>query len=261
MFGVVPKVLWSRQVPADELNRIELGLRCLLVRGPGFNCLIETGMGDKWDPRAAAQFELRTRALDDVLLAETGLAASDITHVIVTHLHFDHAGGLTRLDEGGHARPVFPNAEVLVSALNLRNAESPHPRERASYRAENWRALADRGQLRPVAFASGPHELLPGVSAELSHGHTRGQWVLHLDGGGKHSVFAADLVPTSAHLGRNWGMGFDVEPLVVAEEKTRLLERAAREGWTFVFGHDAERPTARVEAWANKQGETDFRAF
>ncbi|HEX8294246.1 MAG TPA: MBL fold metallo-hydrolase, partial [Pyrinomonadaceae bacterium] len=164
MFGVVPRALWQRVAPPDEQNRVTLNANCLFVEAAGERVLVETGMGDKWSPRQAEVYGVSPGAgLAESLRARTGCRPEDVSIVVNTHLHFDHAGGNTRLDAGGNARPAFPNARYFVSRAEYEHAESPHERDRASYLPENWRPLAESGQLE---LKDANYEVLPGLTLE-----------------------------------------------------------------------------------------------
>src|SRR5918998_4344669 len=244
MFGVVPRALWSRFAPPDSENRVLLNANCLFVEGANFRLLVETGIGDKWSPKQSEQYGIsREQTLAQRLLSSTGCAPEDVTVVVNTHLHFDHAGGNTRLDEAGRAVPAFPNARYFVSRSEFEHAERPHERDRASYLAENWRPLAESGQLelKPDAY-----EVVPGLFMETVPGHSRTMQCLRLERGGRTLYGFADLVPTRAHLPLPWIMGYDLYPVETLEAKRRLLPRAAREGWLCLFYHDAEAPLCRV---------------
>jgi len=259
MFGLIPKPLWSQKIEADSQNRIPLGLRVLLVKGPGYSALIDAGMGTKWGESGKKNFDLVVRPWSEIL-APTGLTTTDIDHVIATHLHFDHVGGLTEFAEDGHTlRPVFSKAEHWISRRNYAFAKDPGPRERPSYRAENWEPLEKSGQLRLVDIGESgaePTPLLPNIWAETSDGHTLGQMIVHLRSGrsdGNH-VFCADLLPTQHHIKETWGMGFDLQPRVVVEEKRRLLASAARHEWGLILEHDASEPLIYVEESSSGHG-------
>jgi len=265
MFGLIPKTLWSQKLTPDSENRIPLGLRSLLIRGPTFTALIDAGMGTKWGDSGKKNFDLEIKSWSEIL-APTGLGPEDIDHVVATHLHFDHVGGLSEFAEDGTTlRPVFKNAEHWVSQSNYEFARDPGPREKASYRSENWEPLHKNGQLRLVDIQTGgdPLPLLPGLWAERSDGHTLGQMIIHLRSGHSEGnvVFCADLLPTQHHLKENWGMGFDLQPQVLLEEKRRLLESAVRHNWGLVLEHDPHRAMIHVEksVEASRGGQVQIR--
>jgi glyoxylase-like metal-dependent hydrolase (beta-lactamase superfamily II) len=244
MFGVVPRALWQRVAPPDEENRVRLNTNCLFVEGAGERVLVETGLGDKWPPRQAEMYAVRReRTLPASLVARTGCAPEELTVVVNTHLHFDHAGGNTTLDERGRAAPTFPNARYFVSRAEYEHAESPHERDRASYLPENWRPLAETGQLE---LKPADYEVLPGLRLETVPGHSRTMQCVRLDRGGRTLFGFADLVPTRAHVPLAWIMGYDLYPVETLEAKRRLLPQAAREGWLCLFYHDPDAPLCRV---------------
>lgn len=244
MFGVVPRSLWSRVCPPDEHNRILLNMNCLYVEAGGERILIETGIGDKWSEKQAKVYGItRRRTLAESLEAITGRKAEEITIVVNTHLHFDHAGGNTRLDEGGRLRPAFPNARYLVSRAEYLHAESPHERDRASYIKENWQPLCESGQLE---LKEETYEVVPGLRLETVPGHSRTMQCWRLERGG-HTLYGfADLVPMRAHVPLAWIMGYDLYPVETLEAKRRLLPEAARENWLCLFYHDPEEPLCRI---------------
>ncbi|HYO63694.1 MAG TPA: MBL fold metallo-hydrolase [Pyrinomonadaceae bacterium] len=244
MFGVVPRVLWSRLCPPDEQNRVRLSANCLYVEADGERVLIETGVGDKWTEKQAEMYGVaRAGGLRERLRDATGCAPEDITVVVNTHLHFDHAGGNTRFDEEGRLVPTFPNARYLVSRDEHAHAEAPHERDRASYLPENWRPLAESGQLE---LKDADYEVVPGLRMETVVGHSRTMQCPRLERGGQTLYGFADLVPTRAHLAPAWVMGYDLYPVETLEAKKRLLPQAAREGWLCLFYHDHEAPLCRL---------------
>jgi glyoxylase-like metal-dependent hydrolase (beta-lactamase superfamily II) len=244
MFGVVPRALWSRESSPDAENRVRLNANCLFVEAGGERVIVETGMGDKWSAKQSAMYAVvRERPLGESVKAITGYDAEEITVVVNTHLHFDHAGGNTRLDEGGHAVPTFPNARYFVSRDEFEHAERPHERDRASYLAENWRPLRESGQLE---LKDATYEVVPGLRMENVPGHSRTMQCVRLERGGRTLFGFADLVPTRAHVPLAWVMGYDLYPVETLEAKKRLLPQAAREGWLCLFYHDANAPLCRV---------------
>ncbi|MEM6326381.1 MAG: MBL fold metallo-hydrolase [Bacteroidota bacterium] len=242
MFGIVPKALWSRRIPADDQNRIPMTARCLLLRGHGRIALVDTGMGDKHDDKFARIYDAGPFILLDEL-ARLGVAPEDVTDVFLTHLHFDHVGGaVTRTDTGDLAL-AFPEAAHHVQAEHWRWAQES-PREGASFLAENLEPLKASGRL---------HLLNPGDPSPLPHteivtvdGHTRGQQLLLVRDEQEALFFAGDLLPTAAHVPLLWIMAYDIAPLETLAEKEPILARAADEGWMVVFEHDVETAVGRI---------------
>lgn len=235
MFGSVPKALWSRSHPPDEQNRIRLAMRCLLLEGHGRRVVVDVGAGDKLDARLAGIYRLGEgpESLERALGA-AGIAPADVTDVILTHLHFDHAGGSTRRD-GDRLTPAFARARYHVQRRNLDNARRPNLRERASYMAENFEPLAEAGVLTTW---DGPQSPWPGLEILTAEGHTRGQQLVRVSGGGTSLTFVADVVPTAAHVRIPFVMGYDVAAIETMAEKAALLGRAAEEGGWIALEHD-----------------------
>jgi glyoxylase-like metal-dependent hydrolase (beta-lactamase superfamily II) len=236
MFGVVPKPLWERRIPADARNRIPLALRCLLIEHDAGLVLIDTGLGNKESEKFRDIYGVdnagaggRTR-LEDAL-AGLGHRPEDIRWVINTHLHFDHAGGDTFRDAGGVVRPAFPNATYVVQRRELEFARHTNERTAASYLAHNFEAI-------PFQLLDGETEVLPGIRCLPTPGHVPYHESVLIESGGERLCFLADLVPTTAHLPLPWIMGYDLEPLVTLESKRRLYARAEAEGWLLCFEHD-----------------------
>jgi glyoxylase-like metal-dependent hydrolase (beta-lactamase superfamily II) len=245
MFGSVPKPLWSRTNPPDERNRIRLAMRCLLVEGGGRRILVDDGVGDKSTPRFADiyRLELAEQTLERSL-AGLGLGVEDVTDVVLTHLHFDHAGGSTRSAEG-RLVPRLPRARYHVQRRNWENALAPNPRERASYLVENFVPLMDAGVL---TLWEGPRTPWPGFELFTADGHTRGQQLVRLSGGGGVLYFVADLIPTASHVRIPYVMGYDVAAIETMAEKRALLERASEERAWVCLEHDPETALARPVA-------------
>lgn len=244
MFGVVPRALWARVCPPDEANRIRMNMNCLFIDTGRDRILIETGIGDKWPQKQAAMYGIRReRPLAESLRAITGVDADQITIVINTHLHFDHAGGNTTLDAEGRAIPVFANARYLVSRAEYEHAEAPHERDRASYFPENWRPMVESGQLEKI---EPEYEVAPGLRLETVPGHNRSMQCVRLERDGKTLFSFADLVPMRAHVPLAWIMGYDLYPVETLEAKRRLLPQAARENWLCLFYHDPSSAFSRV---------------
>jgi glyoxylase-like metal-dependent hydrolase (beta-lactamase superfamily II) len=235
MFGSVPKPLWSRLQPPDERNRIRLAMRCLLLEGHGRRVLVDDGIGDKFPPKLADIYAIDTREHSlESSLAACGIGVSDVTDVLLTHLHFDHAGGSTKR-EGERLVPRLPRARYYVQRRNLENARQPNPRERASYLPENFEPLVDAGVLE---LWDGPFTPWPGVEVFLADGHTRGQQLVRVSGPEGVLYFATDMIPTSSHVRIPFVMGYDVAAIETMKEKRELLERATSENAWVCLEHD-----------------------
>jgi len=239
MFGVVPKPLWERRIPPDERNRIPLALRCLLVEHDDGLVLIDTGIGNKENEKFKDIYGVenagangRTK-LEDAI-AELGHTPDDITWVINTHLHFDHAGGNTT-PQG----LAFPRARYLVQRRELEFAKHTNERTAASYLAHNFERV-------PFQLIDGEKEVLPGIRCIPTPGHVPYHQSVLVESGGEKVCFLADLVPTSAHLPLPWIMGYDLEPLVTLETRRRTYQRAEAEGWLLVFEHDPKVVSGRL---------------
>lgn len=241
MFGSVPKPLWSRTNPPDERNRIRLAMRCMLVRGHGRTVLVDVGLGDKFPEKLRDIYRVESEPSLAHSLAALGVTTAEVTDVVLTHLHFDHAGGSTVRTPDG-LRPAFPNAQWYVQRRNWDNAHAPNPRERASYMPENYDALHEAGVL---TFWDGAVEPWPGFESIPVHGHTRGQQVLRVAGGGGAVYFVTDVIPTAAHVRIPFVMGYDVAAIETMEEKRAILTRACSENAWVVLEHDPDTAAAR----------------
>jgi glyoxylase-like metal-dependent hydrolase (beta-lactamase superfamily II) len=248
MFGVVPKPLWEKKSPPDERNRIRLNANSLLVRAKGRTILIETGNGTKWSEKLRDIYGVE---LGDPLLASlraNGTAAEHIDLVINTHLHFDHAGGGTRMQDG-RAVPAFPNAEYVVQRGEIEHALHPSERDRASYFPENVLPISEAGQWR---LLEGDAEILPGITVRRIPGHNADIQAVVLSGGGKTLVFVADLLPTRHHVSLPWIMAYDLYPMQTLETKRKWIRDIVSKGWIVVFGHDPEIPVATLHEQDDK---------
>jgi glyoxylase-like metal-dependent hydrolase (beta-lactamase superfamily II) len=253
MFGTVPKVLWEKTNPADHLNRIEMEARALLLKSSLARVLIDCGNGghfvEKYGDRVGGKFAeiygIQTGFVNlESSLAQHGLNPADITHVVLTHLHFDHAGGATTFKDG-HLTATFPNAKYFVQRANLETAQHPNVREKASYLASNFQPLIDSGQL--TIIDGDTNDLLQGVHVRVSNGHTRGQqWVIVQDEK-KGIVYCGDVVPTSTHVRLPFVMGYDLEPLLLIAEKEKLLKMVTEKQWLTFFEHDPFADCATIE--------------
>jgi len=235
MFGVVPRVLWSKTNPPDEKNRIAMAARALLLIGNGRTILIDVGNGNKYDQKLSAIYNFDNSQFDLLSsLDKHHLKPADITDVILTHLHFDHAGGATTLVDGV-AVPTFPNAKYYLQKDHWKAALHPTERDRASFFPQDFRPLDESGQLQLI---DGEREFLPGISVRLMNGHTTALQCPVVSDGDQTIFYCADLVPTVSHLALPWIMAYDLRPLVTLEEKRKLLAEAAEKRWLLFFEHD-----------------------
>jgi glyoxylase-like metal-dependent hydrolase (beta-lactamase superfamily II) len=235
MFGVVPKPLWEKRAPADERNRIQLGLRPLLVRGSTKILIIDAGIGSKMDDKSVAIYGIdRAHDLGRSLQA-AGVAATDIEIVLATHLHFDHAGGFTVPTDEGSVRPAFPSARYVVRAGEWHDARHAHERNRASYLSENFVPLSDAGV---VDFIENDQPIVPGIRVVRTGGHTLHHQIVFIESGGRTAVFAADLMPTTAHVDEPWIMGYDLYPMDTLAFKRRFVREAIDREYLIFFEHD-----------------------
>jgi len=245
MFGVVPRALWSKPCPPDNENRIRMNMNCLFVDTGTERILIETGIGDKWTPRQAEMYGIRRqRSLSESLFAITSVRADEISIVVNTHLHFDHAGGNTTVNADGEVVPTFKNARYFVSRSEYAHAEAPHERDRASYLPANWRPVVESGQLE---LKDADYEVVPGLKMETVTGHSKTMQCVRLNREGTTLYSFADLIPMRAHVALPWIMGYDLYPVETLESKKRLLPQAAHEQWICFFYHDPDQPFGRID--------------
>jgi glyoxylase-like metal-dependent hydrolase (beta-lactamase superfamily II) len=251
MFGVVPKALWQKRAPADDQNRILLGLNTVVVRTGQHTVLIETGIGNK---QSAKMREIHCN--QEVLpasLAAADISVDEVDIVINTHLHFDHCGWNTTLQPDGSVIPTFPNARYFAHRGEVDHGHLQLDRDGVSYLSLNYDPLIESGQmtlLDDAAIRANP-EVCPGVSVELFPGHTAQLMAIHIEsrshgGAVQHACYVSDLIPTSAHLDPTWVMGYDLDPVGCIAQRKRFYQRAIPENWLVLFTHDHETPMGRV---------------
>jgi glyoxylase-like metal-dependent hydrolase (beta-lactamase superfamily II) len=245
MFGVVPRVLWERKKAPDDQNRILMTSHCLLIESGDDLVLVDAGLGEKLDEKGLGMFavpEGLPRLPDRI--AGIGYRPEEVSHVILSHLHFDHCGWSTRR-AGERWVPTFPNARYWIQRDELAHARDPNPRDRPSYDARNFEPLVEAGM---VELFDGEAEPAPGIRAVHAPGHTEGMSIVVLDSGDGSggALFLADLVPTAAHVPTPWVMGYDSYPVTTMKNKDQWLRRAVEEGRTCIFQHDPEVPAARL---------------
>ncbi len=244
MFGVVPKAMWAKAYhPGDDKNRIPLSAQPLLVRWDDNIMLIDTGNGDKFNDKFAEIYALdRNKSSILNALAPFNIKPEEVTHVLLTHLHFDHVGGATRYADGKLV-PSFPNAKHYVQKEQLIWAKNPSEKDKASFLKENYDPLIAEGLLETI---DGEGELLPGITVYPVFGHTQAMQIVKVSDGKDALLYCADVVPTSAHIHVPFVMGYDNLPLKTIEEKKRFLPQAYEENWTLVYEHDAFKQATKI---------------
>ena len=245
MFGVVPKVLWNKLNPADDRNLCSWALRCLLIADGNRLVLVDTGMGDKQDARFFGHYDLHGDASLLHSIQQAGYAETDITDVLLTHLHFDHVGGAIKRAAGsGNLLPTFTNATHWVHSDHWHWATHPNPREKASFLSENILPIQESGQL---TFLDKTPFDLPGLELVYVDGHTEKMALPKFTINDRIILFCSDLMPSSYHVLLPYVMSYDVRPLLTMDEKARVLAQAAAENWILVFQHDPVTEAATVE--------------
>jgi glyoxylase-like metal-dependent hydrolase (beta-lactamase superfamily II) len=246
MFGSIPKVLWEKKIAADELNRIQLACRIVVLESAQRRILVDIGSGTKWSEKQ-----------NGIYCFEQGSALPlhqqipDVTDVIITHAHFDHAGGVSYADENGELRLSYPGARHYLQKSNWETAQQPGPRERATYLKENIKPLEDA----QLVLTEDGDEVAPGIRVFRADGHTRGlQWVLLED----TLAFPSEMMPTAHHCALPYVMGYDLWAERTIEEKKAFTTKAVSHNWTVVFGHDAE--TSAAELSFDAEGRAEIRA-
>jgi glyoxylase-like metal-dependent hydrolase (beta-lactamase superfamily II) len=241
-FGVIPKIMWSRKVTADERNYVQAGLNSLLIRTGKKNVLVETGMGNKLSERMIKFYSQPAQLLTN--LAAAGIAPQDIDIVINTHLHFDHCGWNTIRSKDGKIVPTFPRAKYYAPEGEWQYARKPSERDAISYIPENYDPLVESGQM---TLLKGGEEIAPGISVKTFPGHTAHMQAVIVESGGRTACYISDLIPTTAHIDITWGMSFDLYPLQTIESRKQYYAKAISEKWLTVFTHDPRVPWAYVE--------------
>ena len=235
MFGIIPKLLWQKSNPPDEANRIKLATRNLLLETDTKKILVDTGMGNKWDEKSEGIYAIDQK--DNSLigeLAKLNIRPDEITDVILTHLHFDHTGGSTKL-ENGKLVPAFPNAKYFVQKKNFEWGSNPSERDKGSYIKENFIPLKEEGVLYLI---EGEKKYDDEIDFVLVNGHTFSQQLLKISDSSNTFLYCCDLFPTTSHIHIPFVMGYDLQPLVTVEEKKKILAKAVEENWKLFFEHD-----------------------
>jgi glyoxylase-like metal-dependent hydrolase (beta-lactamase superfamily II) len=248
MFGVVPKPLWQQRSPADDRNRVLLGLNTVILRTGHHVIAIETGIGNKLSEKSR---EIHgAQSLLPQSLAAANIRPDEITIVINTHLHFDHCGWNTTLHPDGSVTPTFPNARYFAHKGEVDHGHLQLDRDRVSYLSPNYGPLIEDGRMTQLTTAPGQiEEIVPGIAVECFPGHTAQMLAVHIQPPGAnapHACYISDLIPTTAHLDPTWAMGYDLDPLATIENRKRFYARAIPEDWLVLFTHDHAKPMAKI---------------
>lgn len=245
MHGIVPKSIWQKFNPADELNLCSWAMRCLLIETEGRLILVDTGIGTKQDAKFFSHYYLHGDDSLEASLHKIGFSPDDITDVFLTHLHFDHVGGAIRMEQEKLV-PTFKNATYWSNEQHWNWAIQPNAREKASFLKENILPIQESGQLRFIDCAEN-EEWLPGFRIRYVNGHTEAMMLPLLDYKGQSILYCADLFPSLAHLPLPWVMSYDVRPLDTLKEKEVMLREAVAHNWLFYFEHDARTELCSLE--------------
>lgn len=244
MFGVVPKTIWQKTNPADANNLIDMSMRCLLIEDEDRLILVDTGLGDKQSEKFFGYYHLFGDFTLEKSLKKLGFHSDDITDVFLTHLHFDHCGGVIQRDKNGVLQPAFKNANVWSNQAHWNWATEPNPREKASFLKENIHPIQESGQLQ---FLQQQPKAQIGFEVLFMDGHTEKQMLPKLNYQGKTLVFMADLLPTVGHIPLPYVMGYDTRPLLTIKEKADFLNLAADENYYLFLEHDAHHEICTVK--------------
>jgi glyoxylase-like metal-dependent hydrolase (beta-lactamase superfamily II) len=252
MFGVVPKTLWNRHNPADENNLCTWAMRCLLIENGNRLMLVDTGLGSKQTEKFFSYYQPNREENLENSLKQLGFHPSDITDVLLTHLHFDHCGGAVNLEKDGTHSIAFSQAQYWVSKGQWESSHQPNPREKASFLAENFDPIQASGQLNLIENASSLN--FDGIDFITVNGHTEQMILPLVEMNGRKVVYLADLMPSIDHINPSWVMAYDIRPLDTMKERQSLIDKAIKEDWILFFEHDAKNEAALLST--NENGKT-----
>jgi len=244
MFGIIPKPLWEKKAPPDDKNRISMVTRSLLLVSDDHKIIVDTGNGTKWKEKFKDIYRIELETLNlEHSLDRYGFTPEDITDVYCTHLHFDHVGGNTKIING-KLEPVFPNAIHWMQIENWKLANSPSEKDAGSFMSDDWNVLKENDMIQ---FVDGKESFLPGITQELTYGHTIGMMHPVIGDNSKKLIYMADLIPMAAHIPLPWVMAYDIHPVQSVKEKGKLLPKIVDEEWILFFEHDPIHQGARVQ--------------
>ena len=244
-FGQVPRTEWETQIKPDRRNRVRFAMNSMVIKTPNANILVDTGAGNKRTDQLKESHHINGNKLIRNL-KEVGLNARDIDIVVLTHLHFDHSGGCTKLNRSGDAVPIYPKARHIVQEKCWIEAVSPNERFQSIFHQDDFMPLEEKGVIELV---DGDSEIAPGVTLKVADGPSKGHQMVLVDMGSERVVFASDLIPTSHHLQANFIAAADEFPNETLVQKKELIDMAMKEGWIIVFGHGQEHRSGYVEEW------------
>lgn len=244
MFGIIPKPLWEKEVPADEQNRITMVTRSLLLVSDDHKIIVDTGNGTKWQEKFRDIYRIELDNLNlEKSLAKYNFTPGDITDVYCTHLHFDHVGGNTKI-VAGKLEPVFPNATYWVQNENWELANSPSEKDAGSFMSADWSVLLENNMIH---FVDGKESFLPAIENYLTYGHTTGLMHPIIGDSTNKLIYMADLIPMAAHIPLPWVMAYDIHPALTVQEKGEILPTIVDEDWIIFFEHDPVHQAATVQ--------------
>jgi glyoxylase-like metal-dependent hydrolase (beta-lactamase superfamily II) len=255
-FGIVPKVIWQKLVEPDELNRVKLHINPLLVRTDQHNILIDPGLGNKYSDKQKKIFRMNYEPSLEQSLAEINMTTDDIDVVVATHLHFDHVGACTKFDSSGNVIPAFKNAVFYFQKAEWEDATHPNERTKGTYFLENYVPLQEAGL---VQFIEGNTEVVPGISVEISGGHTKHHQIIFIKSQGETAAYFGGIVSAVTHLKIPYTMGFDLYPLEIMEKRRELYARAIKENWLVCLEHDPEHRAGYIRFDGKNYHFLDFR--
>jgi glyoxylase-like metal-dependent hydrolase (beta-lactamase superfamily II) len=244
MFGVIPKIIWKKIYTPDENNLIKMDLNVLLIKTPNGNYIVDTGFGDTLNDKQRKMFGLNENTRWDELLEAEGLKASDISGLILSHAHADHAMGAVKSDTDGNPELRFPNAKIYVQKREWQDAMNPNERTAATYLVDKLRLFEDSGNLE---LLDGDTDLFDGVSVKVTGGHTPGSQAVFVDSGGERVIYPADIMPSISHIRVPYVAAVDLDPTATMDMKRWLNEKMLKEDWIIAFDHDMTMKFARFK--------------
>lgn len=235
MFGVVPKTLWEKRYPSNENNQIELATDPILLQYDGHNILIDVGLGNgKLSDKQKRNFGVLCESKIEESLNEINLTTDDIDTILLTHMHYDHVGGLTIINENGELTSRFPNAKIYVTEVEWDEIREPNLRTRNTYSDENWKPV-----IKQVITFSDEIEILKGITMKHTGGHSNGHAIVVIQHNGEQIIHMGDIMPTHAHQHPLWVLAYDDYPMDSINAKLAILDKAYQENTKFIFYHDA----------------------